>query len=287
MMLNLKGGVAKTTNAVAIAECFASRGKRILLIDADHQCMASELLLGADRLLQAESRRTTLHDLLANMLTDKFDPGTIGSYVTDQATNIIHAKKYLSCIPCSHRIDEFSTNMSKARRGHQSNDEFLKRLSRLKRVFTRWLQSNYYTVIIDSPPSFALQVLFLFSCSDYYILPSVPDRLSVRGSLTLIDRLSKRGFTRTQCLGTLWSMFRKQIPRHVRTIQESRLKEGVYACLPQPFNTVIPNMSVIADALDCRDDVGTFPEKYRYQSAGLFFSLCREIEERIETIQSQ
>jgi chromosome partitioning protein len=43
--------VAKTTCAVAIAECRASLGHRTLVIDADHQCMASELLPGEDRLL--------------------------------------------------------------------------------------------------------------------------------------------------------------------------------------------------------------------------------------------
>ena len=37
LLVNLKGGVAKTTNAVAIAECLASEGHRTLLIDADHQ----------------------------------------------------------------------------------------------------------------------------------------------------------------------------------------------------------------------------------------------------------
>ena len=38
MMINLKGGVAKTTSAVAIAECMADNGYRTLVIDADHQC---------------------------------------------------------------------------------------------------------------------------------------------------------------------------------------------------------------------------------------------------------
>jgi anion-transporting ArsA/GET3 family ATPase len=35
LLINLKGGVAKTTNAVAIAECFASEGFRTLLMEAN------------------------------------------------------------------------------------------------------------------------------------------------------------------------------------------------------------------------------------------------------------
>ena len=47
MFSNLKGGVAKTTNAVAVAECLAWRGHKTLVIDADHQCTASELLFAS------------------------------------------------------------------------------------------------------------------------------------------------------------------------------------------------------------------------------------------------
>ena len=57
LFVNLKGGVAKTTNAVAVAECLADSGYRTLLIDADHQCMSGELLLGESRLLNCEPAR--------------------------------------------------------------------------------------------------------------------------------------------------------------------------------------------------------------------------------------
>jgi chromosome partitioning protein len=70
--INLKGGVAKTTNAVAVAECLATSGYRTLLIDADHQCSASEMLLGMRRLMGSEKRGATLHDLLRDMLRDDF-----------------------------------------------------------------------------------------------------------------------------------------------------------------------------------------------------------------------
>jgi cellulose biosynthesis protein BcsQ len=46
LMVNLKDGVTKTTNTVAVAKCFAKSGLPTLIVDADRQCMAGELLLG-------------------------------------------------------------------------------------------------------------------------------------------------------------------------------------------------------------------------------------------------
>src|SRR5207248_1476997 len=111
LLINLKGGVAKTTNAVAVAECFAANGHETLLIDADHQCMAGELLLGEGRLLRAERSRTTVHDLLAAMLDDEFDAEQAGQYVVRDCSNIGGGIRELSVMPCSVRIDDFSTNM--------------------------------------------------------------------------------------------------------------------------------------------------------------------------------
>src|SRR3954467_4038575 len=117
LLINLKGGVAKTTSAVAIAECLASQGKRTLLIDADHQCTAGELLLREERLLRCERNKATLHDMMAAMLDDEFDPSQFGAFVTHKASNVGGGLDTLSVLPCSIRIDDFTTNMAKARRG--------------------------------------------------------------------------------------------------------------------------------------------------------------------------
>lgn len=117
LFINLKGGVAKTATAVAIAECFAANGNKTLLIDADHQCAASELLIGADAVERADSRkhRKTLHDLLASMLSDEFETETIQQYLFANGSNIGGGLPSLSVLPCSLRIDDFQTNVSKAR----------------------------------------------------------------------------------------------------------------------------------------------------------------------------
>ena len=132
MFTNLKGGVAKTTNAVAVAECLASRGHRTLMIDADHQCTASELLLGETEMLRADKHRRTLHDLLKEMLDPEFNSAQLPTFVIEKASNIGGGLETLSIIPCSIRIDEFQTNYAKGKGGFKTNDEFLKMFGRME-----------------------------------------------------------------------------------------------------------------------------------------------------------
>ncbi|RTL90070.1 MAG: hypothetical protein EKK29_01650 [Hyphomicrobiales bacterium] len=49
-LINLKGGVAKTTTTVALAESLASQfEKRVLVIDLDPQTNATTMLIGEKR----------------------------------------------------------------------------------------------------------------------------------------------------------------------------------------------------------------------------------------------
>lgn len=297
-MINLKGGVAKTTSAVAIAECLASKGHRTLLIDADHQCMAGELLLGESRQLKCERNYHTLHHLLAEMLKPDFLPARFDSAVARRASNIGGGLEKLSVLPCSIKIDAFSENIDKARRSYRSKEEFDRVLRKRRTQFLKWARENFDFTIVDCPPSMPFHVRFLLRIADGFIVPSIPDRLSIRGTLHLLDRI-KRYDMRCRDLGTLWTLYREQIAMHSRFVSLAAKGSDPYHRLPRPFKTIIPNATKIAEASDVAGDLSigdvqgdaivppsTFRKKYTAQFAKLFEELCEEIVQRAVWQQS-
>ncbi|MGO9111197.1 MAG: ParA family protein [Thermoguttaceae bacterium] len=279
LFVNLKGGVAKTTNAVAVAECLAAeKGLKTLVIDADHQCAASELLVGESRLLKYE-RQWSLHDMLGAMLDDEFEAEQVQNYIVPNVSNIGGGLENLSVMPCSIRIDDFQTNMAKAKRGFKTNDEFLSILNKRKAAVRRWLTKNFHFTIIDCPPSIPLQVRLFLTMADSYIVPCVPDRLSVRGALWLKDRL-RRLNVKIPPLGTLWTLYRQQNKVHRDVIAATKDNAESYGKLAKPFATVIPNAAAIAEANESLTAAKSFNAKYTSEFAKLYRSLSQEIIQR-------
>jgi chromosome partitioning protein len=280
LFVNLKGGVAKTTNAVAVAECLADSGYRTLLIDGDHQCTSGELLLGESRLLNCERRKMTLHDLLAAMLDNDFDAEQLPYYAVKNVSDIGGGLPGLSVIPCSIRIDDFVTNMAKARRRFKSSDEFQAMWNKRRSLLHRWLKSEYDFTIVDCPPSVAIQVqFFLKKVADSFVLPSIPDQLSVRGSMWFLDRIRRSG-SAIHGLGTLWSLYREQNGLHCKVVEAATKGVEPYNQLPRPFKTIIPNAAAIADANQPNRNPKSFTAKYTPPFAKLYRSLCEEIVQR-------
>jgi chromosome partitioning protein len=287
MLLSLKGGVAKTTTTVAVAEYLAEQGNRVLVIDTDHQCGASAMLLGEKELDDLENANKTLSDLLTEALDDDFQADRIARFAV-QSQSILSLGARLHVIAGSLRLEDFSSNFRPAKNREAKTALDAVKFLREKRrdVFARWLKANYDFVFIDCPPAIAWQVRFFLLVADGYIVPTIPDRLSVRGARHLTRRLHNIGVKTTRPVGLLWSM-RREIETHseyANTIRTGREKLGFERPdapdLPRPFRTVIPHAVAITRAQVGNDPYKSFAAKYERDSTGRFKELCREILER-------
>lgn len=172
-LINMKGGVAKTTLAINIADCLASRhSKRVLLIDVDPQFNATQCLM---------SPRSYMEHLQgdADTILKIFDRSsrTIASAVANRAVlspkkleeiEVIKIKKNFYLLPGNLELYRLEMAPGEGRE------------NRLKNYLTR-VGDKYDYVIIDTPPTPSVWMTSALIASDYYVIPVKADPLSLTG----------------------------------------------------------------------------------------------------------
>lgn len=276
-VLSFKGGVGKTTNAIALAEFLALSGFRTLFIDADHQSTATDLLLTEPRAFQVEDSHLTLHDLMRNMLARDFAIENVGQYIQPKVSNIGGGIENLSLIAGSYRIDEFLTFCRMAGYQVATYGDFNEQTRWRRLALGKWLREHFDYVIIDCPPSFSVQVAFLALVADALILPAIPDRLSCRAALYTADRLVRRNL-QVDWLGTLWTLYDPANSLHQAITTGGPAVANLRGWLPPPFQTCIPYTSAISQVWE--QPFATFSEKYG-RLADYYRMLCFELQQRI------
>ncbi|MCF8483257.1 MAG: ParA family protein [Rhodospirillum sp.] len=146
---NRKGGTGKTTTAVNLAAEWASRGRRVLVVDLDSQGHAG-FGLGVD----AASFAPTTHDLFRDALFD------IRTAV--RAT----AWSNLWCVPADPLYDGSGS---------------CRDVTGLARQLRRPEMDAYDIIILDTPPSLDLVLTSALTASDGVLIPLLPHALSVEG----------------------------------------------------------------------------------------------------------
>lgn len=148
---NQKGGVGKTTTASCLAFTFAKYKKRVLLIDLDQQSNASYIL-------RADNNFLNVYDFL---MDNKDINKCIQPYYDDE---------YLHFIASSNNLSLSDLKLTEVKNGEM----LLKNnLSKLK--------YEYDYIIIDTPPNLGMLTINSYIASDYIIIPTRPDILSLQG----------------------------------------------------------------------------------------------------------
>jgi chromosome partitioning protein len=94
-VVNMKGGVGKTTTVVSLAETLAAEGRSVLVIDVDTQANASYCVAGDDILAELIHNDRTIDEFFRKRLVDNM-PCPIGPFVRPQVSHVTHLGKQLN-----------------------------------------------------------------------------------------------------------------------------------------------------------------------------------------------
>lgn len=170
---NRKGGVGKTTLAIALAETFVfEHRKNTVIVDLDPQSSASEILLSEDEYAQKIEQNSVLPGLWnrANRLSS-----TSISEVLSHARHSLVGRGQvdLAIAPNSPQLWDLEFDILRSGAEDSYREAVYNSLQELKDQFD--------VVIADCPPGKLIAAEEAILMSDLVICPIVPERLSVWG----------------------------------------------------------------------------------------------------------
>ena len=177
-VINMKGGVGKTTVAVNLGAEAASKGHKALVVDLDPQFNASVYLMGGDVYEQDvfENHGLTVFDIFEQHtpMRDPQRPLPTASNVIRQVSG--HGGR-LDVIPSQLEFSE--TLKNPANKAH------------LLATFLSQHASDYDLVIVDPPPTDSMATAAAYLATNYVLIPVRPEFLSSVG-FPLIGRSVER-----------------------------------------------------------------------------------------------
>jgi chromosome partitioning protein len=272
--INLKGGVGKTTTAVAVAELLATEHrKRVLLMDLDPQTNATVMLIGDEKWGELNAEGHTLKTLFSDALEEDESKRSFDLEASRQrgvspvrdvrgldSLDLIDVQDRLAGIPMGKY---YSTNPT----------------ALLQRA-TKPIIDEYDYVIIDCPPNLGIITLNGLRMANGFLIPTIPDVLSTYGIPQILKRV--KGFADDigeviEPYGIVISKYRA-ITIHNRTIESLKRDPD----MPRVFQTVIPEAASIAAGAEY-GELGTLRQRWGYQ--GQYEAYAGVTKELLEVVE--
>jgi cellulose biosynthesis protein BcsQ len=181
----MKGGVGKTTIAVALAHVFATQDdsgkkKRVLLIDLDAQANASFWLCGDDALTDCIQSGKTVDAFLEDVIVLNQERD-LADFVRP-AVRSDAPEGALSVIPCSPELRmierEIIYFLSENRRNLKEVETVVGDLLRRQ---LEGLKQQFDVILFDSAPGISALTEAALRASDVVVVPTIPDFISNLG----------------------------------------------------------------------------------------------------------
>lgn len=266
--INLKGGVGKTTTAVAVAEMLAQEErKHVLLIDLDPQTNATVTLILEETWAEMDNNGRTIAQLFDDRLNPNNPPKfNIEKAIARQVSTINDGIARLDLLPSSIRLIDLQDRIpSIAQYGN-----FTVNPVEILRVALQPVVDRYDYIIIDCPPSLGVVTKNGLRISTGYVIPTIPDIVSTWGIYQIVDNIDRFARDIDRSIPALGIVATKVQTNnlHRRVIADLKSKRlGRFnepGGLPQPplFSNEIPQTVAVARGADVDADIRTFKGKY-------------------------
>lgn len=153
---NNKGGVGKTTTAVAIGQAWARKNKKVLFVDLDSQANLTTMISP----LAPEEHKATIRD----------------AFLNKRNLNVENVEKNVDLIPSELSLSNFDRDTASI-----TGREYLL-LDILKP-----LKDKYDYIIIDCPPALGLITYNALIASDHLVMVATPDGLAYSGMVMVAN----------------------------------------------------------------------------------------------------
>lgn len=266
--INLKGGVGKTTTAVAVAEILAhEERKHVLLIDLDPQTNATVTLILENQWAEMDKDGKTIAQLFEDRLnphsTPKFD---IENAIIRRVSTINDGISRLDLLPSSIRLIDLQDRIPMI--GILGN--FTANPIEILRTAVQPVIDRYDYIIIDCPPSLGTVTKNGLRISTGYVIPTIPDIVSTWGIYQIVDNIDRFSRDIDRPIPPLGIIATKVQTNnlHGRVITDLKAKRlGRFSepsGIPQPplFANKIPQTVAVARGADIDADIRTFKGKY-------------------------
>lgn len=290
-IINLKGGVGKTTTTVQLAECLASEfSKKVLVIDLDPQTNATIALIGEDRWQEVSKLKQTLFHLFNDKLK-KTSNFKIKEALLSSVSNLkLQSLSLLSSSIDFINIQDHIGDLPKET-GYAVNPMEVLQTA----IYNELDQFDY--VLIDCPPNLGFITRNGIEISDYYLIPTIPDILSTYGIPQIVRKIQdfklERPQLKIQCLGLVITKFISTSESHKEVLRDLPARfDFIFKDLKIPsspvFETRIPQANATAEAMSFDDNPSTFKLKYGRTKSGdrylyeYVIDLTKEFIKRVE-----
>lgn len=283
--INLKGGVAKTTTTVAVAEILAKEHrKHVLVIDLDPQTNATINLIKEEKWKELDEAGRTLAQLFEDKVNFHSPPKfNVEEAIIRQVSTIDGGITRLDLLPSSIKLIDIQERLPfvaiQGNYNHNPQD--------ILKVALQPVVDRYDFVLIDCPPSLGVVTKNGLKMSTGYIIPTIPDIVSTWGIFQIVDSVDRfatdlgrpirpLGIVATKVQGTM-----ELHSRVMRDLEAGRLFNGKTTELKQPplFRSFIKQNVDTARGADAEANLRTLNAKYG-RNCDAFRELTKEIIER-------